>query len=69
MDTLAPPSFALSPPFEVKVRGVVAPDIEGRYSPDRDVLVWIEGQLTMSLTSTTHSLHELITIAESLAAP
>jgi hypothetical protein len=60
---------ALSPPFEANVRGVAVRGIEGRYSPDRGVLEWIEGQLTMSLTSTTLSLQELIMIAEAMAAP
>ena len=60
---------ALSPPFEANVRGVTVRGIEGRYSPDRGVLEWIEGQLAISLTSTTLSLLDLIMIAESLAAP
>ena len=59
----------LSPPLEANVRGVTVRGIEGRYSPDRGLLEWIERQLTISLTSTTLSLQELIVIAQSLAPP
>ena len=59
----------LSPPLEANVRGVKVRDTDGRYSPDRGLLEWIEGNLAISLTSTTMSLEELVTIAESLREP
>lgn len=57
---------ALSPPLEANVRGVTVGGSEGRYSPDQGLLEWSEGNLTISLTSTTLSLDELVVIAESL---
>jgi len=66
--TLATPA-GLSPPLEAKVRGVVVRGVEGRYSPDRGLLEWVEEDLTVSLLSTTLSIAEMIVIAESLGAP
>jgi len=59
----------LSPPLEAKVRGVTVRGVEGRYSPDRGLLEWVEGDLTIGLVSATLSIDELIVIAESLGAP
>jgi hypothetical protein len=59
----------LSPPLEANVRGVLVRGIEGRYSPDRGLLEWVEDELTMSLTSTTLTLDELLAIAALLREP
>lgn len=59
----------LAPPLEAKVRGVTVQGNEGRYTPERGLLEWVQGDLTVSLTSTTLSLEELIVIAESLSEP
>jgi len=59
----------LAPPLEAKVRGVTVQGNEGRYTPERGLLEWVEGDLTVSLTSTTLSLEELIVIGESLREP
>ena len=59
----------LSPPLEANVRGVTVRGTRGRYSPDRGLLEWIEGNLAISLTSTTMSSEELLAIAESLREP
>jgi hypothetical protein len=59
----------LSPPLEANVRGVLVRGVEGRYSPDRGLLEWVEDELTMSLTSTTLTLDELIAIAALLREP
>ena len=59
----------LSPPLEANVRGVLVRGIEGRYSPDRGLLEWVEDELTMSLTSTTLTLDELVAIAAVLREP
>ena len=56
----------LSPPLEANVRGVVVRGVAGRYSPDRGLLEWVEGELGVSLASTTLSVDELVSIAESL---
>ena len=56
----------LSPPLEANVRGVIVRGTDGRYSPDRGLLEWVEGNLAISLTSTTMSLDELVAIGESL---
>ncbi len=48
------------------MRGVIVRGTDGRYSPDRGLLEWVEGNLAISLTSTTMSLDELVAIAESL---
>jgi hypothetical protein len=57
----------LSPPLEANMRGVTVRGIDGRYSPDRGLLEWVEGNLTIGLTSTTLALDELVGIAESLS--
>jgi len=59
----------LAPPLEANVRGVALRGVQGRYSPDRGLLEWVEGNLTISLKSTSLSLQELVVIAESLAEP
>lgn len=59
----------LSPPLEANVRGVTVRGIGGRYSPDRGLLEWVEGDLAFGLTSTTLSLDELVSIAETLSQP
>ena len=56
----------LSPPLEANERGVAVRGTDGRYSPDRGLLEWVEGNLVISLTSSTMSLEELVAIAESL---
>lgn len=57
---------ALSPPLEAKMRGVTVRETEGRYNPELGVLEWMEGDLAVSLRSTSLSLAELLAIAESL---
>lgn len=59
----------LSPPLEANVRGVTVRGADGRYSPDRGLLEWVEDSLVISLTSSTMSLDELVSIAKSLRAP
>lgn len=59
----------LSPPLEANVRGVTVRGTAGRYSPDRGLLEWVEGDLVISLTSSTMSPDELVAIAESLREP
>ena len=59
----------LSPPLEANVRGVLVRGIEGRYSPDRGLLEWVEDEVTISLTSTTLTLDELLVIATLLREP
>ncbi|MGH8914819.1 MAG: anti-sigma factor family protein [Acidimicrobiia bacterium] len=59
----------LSPPMEAKVRAVTVRGIEGRYIPERGLLEWVEGEITVSLTSTTLTLDELLTIARMLGEP
>ncbi len=56
----------LSPPLESNVRGVSVRGIDGRYSPDRGLLEWVEGDLVIGMASLTLSLDELVAIAESL---
>ncbi len=59
----------LSPPLEANVRGIVVRGIDGRYTPDRGLLEWVEGNLAISLASSTMSADELVAIAESLREP
>lgn len=59
----------LSPPLEANVRGIAIRGINGRYSPDRGLLEWVEGNFAISLTSSTMSADELVAIAESLGQP
>jgi hypothetical protein len=59
----------LSPPLEANVRGVTVRGVDGRYSPDRGLLEWVEGELGVALASTTLSVDELVSIAESLESP
>jgi hypothetical protein len=57
-DRLAPP---LDDPAGVQVRGA-----DGRWSPARGELEWVERRRVLSLHSTTLSLEELLAIAASL---
>ena len=59
----------LSPPLEADVRGVTVRGLDGRYSPGRGVLEWVEREGTITLASTTLSLDELVNIADLLRAP
>ncbi|HWL50405.1 MAG TPA: hypothetical protein VNT92_11045, partial [Acidimicrobiia bacterium] len=59
----------LSPPLEANVRAVDVRGVEGRYSPDRGLLEWVESGLTISITSTTMTVDELVAIAGMLQAP
>lgn len=59
----------LSPPLEANVRGVTVRANDGRYSPDRGLLEWVEGDLVISLASSTMTPDELVVIAESLREP
>jgi hypothetical protein len=59
----------LTPPLEAKPRGVEVRGTEGRYSPDHGLLEWVEDELTVSLTSTTLTLDELLAIADMLREP
>lgn len=59
----------LSPPLEADVRGVRVRGVDGRYSPGRGVLEWVEGEVTITLASTTLTLDELVGIAGLLGAP
>jgi hypothetical protein len=52
--------------LEANVRGVTVRGVDGRYSPDRGLLEWVEGELGVALASTTLSVDELVSIAESL---
>lgn len=53
-------------PLEAKVRGIDVRGNPGRYTPERGLLEWVEGDVTVNLRSTTLSLVELLEIAESL---
>ena len=59
----------LSPPLEADVRGVTVRGLDGRYSPRRGQLEWVEGNLTVSLTSSALSMDELVAIAETMESP
>ncbi len=61
------PGSSLTPPLEESVSGVVVRGTIARFSPDRGLLEWSEGQHVVSLESSTLSLSELVAIAEALS--
>ena len=56
-----------TPPLDPDTFGLTCAADDGRYSPDRHELEWLEGDRTISLRSTTLSVEELLAIAEGLA--
>lgn len=60
---------SLSPPLEANVRGVTVRGFDGRYSPNRGLLEWVEDARVMSLGSETMTVDELVDIAATLSRP
>lgn len=56
----------LPPPLEADVRRAAVRGVEGRYTPERGLLEWAEGDMIFGLRSTTLSLEELTGIAGAL---
>jgi Putative zinc-finger len=63
---LQAPGDRLTPPLDADPVGVRVRGTDGRWSPGRGELEWVEGPRTLSLRSTTLSLEELLAIAASL---
>ena len=60
------PGDRLAPPLDDDPAGVRVRGTDGRWSPGRGELEWVERHRTITLRSTTLSLEELLTIAASL---
>lgn len=60
------PGAALSPPFDADVVGVVVRGQQGRFTPSRGVLEWVESGRVVALESDSLGLTELLAIAETL---
>jgi hypothetical protein len=60
------PGDRLAPPLDDDPTGVRVRGSDGRWSPGRGELEWVEGHRTLALRSTTLPLEELLTIAASL---
>ncbi|HYD10801.1 MAG TPA: hypothetical protein VEA78_11930, partial [Acidimicrobiales bacterium] len=56
----------LSPPLDTDATGVVVRGVDGRWSPGRGELEWVEGGRLWTLRSTTLSLTELVALAADL---
>ena len=60
------PGDRLAPPLDDDPAGVRVRGTDGRWSPGRGELEWVEGHRTLTLRSTTLPLEELLAIAASL---
>jgi hypothetical protein len=60
------PGDRLTPPLDDDPAGVRVRGTDGRWSPGRGELEWVEGHRTITLRSTTLALEELLAIAASL---